>query len=53
MRAGGGEKTLAEREKEEEVAEAGRVGRNNPGSVEAGQVGGDESEQVTHRHSGV
>lgn len=36
-----------------EVEEVGRVGRSNPGSVEAGQVGGDEPGQVTHRHSGV
>lgn len=35
-----------------EVEEVGRVGRSNPGSVEAGQVGGDEPGQVTHRHSG-
>lgn len=29
-----------------------RVERNNPGSVEAGQVGGEEPEQVTHRRTG-
>lgn len=29
-----------------------RVERNNPGSVEASQVGGEEPEQVTHRRTG-